>query len=78
MRMRPRFPCGPYGFNAVGVEFGNFRLNFYNYAVIRRLIGCRTSEFKPDGESSCGRPLEQSSLRSSGSMKQEEKIDSFI
>ena len=44
----------------------------------KRIIGCCTSEFKPVGESSCGRPLEQSSLRSSGSMKQEKGIDSFI
>ena len=44
----------------------------------KRIIGCRTPELKPVGESSCGRPLERSSLRSSGSMKQEEGIDSFV
>lgn len=43
----------------------------------KRIIGHRMPEFKPVGESACGRPLEQSSLRSSGSMKQEEKIGSF-
>ena len=44
----------------------------------KRIIGCRTPEFKPVGEPACGRPLEQSSLRSSGSMKQEEKISSYV
>lgn len=44
----------------------------------RRIIGHRMPEFKPDGESSCGRPLAQSSLRSSGSLKQERGIDSFV
>lgn len=43
----------------------------------KRIIGCRTPELKPDGEPHCGRPLEQSSLRSSGPMKQEKKNNSF-
>lgn len=44
----------------------------------KRIVGCRAPEFKPVGEPACGRPLEQSSLRSSDSLKQEEKISSFV
>lgn len=44
----------------------------------KRIIGCRTPELKPVGESSCGRPFEKSNLRSSGPMKQEKEIDSFV
>lgn len=44
----------------------------------KRIIGHRMPEFKPVGESSCGRPFEKSNLRSSGSMKQEKGINSFV
>lgn len=43
-----------------------------------RIIGCRTPELKPVGESSCGRPSGELDLRSSGSMKQEKGINSFV
>ena len=44
----------------------------------KRIIGRRAPELKPVGEPACGRPLEQSSLRSSGPLKQEEKVSSFV
>lgn len=44
----------------------------------KRIIGLRKSEFKPVGESACGRPSGEPDLRSSDSMKQEEKINSFV
>ena len=43
----------------------------------KRIIGCRTPELKPDGEASCGRPSGKPDLRSSVSLKQEERINSF-
>ena len=43
----------------------------------KRIIGCRTPELKPVGEASCGRPSGKPDLRSSVSLKQEERINSF-
>lgn len=39
----------------------------------KRIIGCRTPEFKPDGEAACGRPSGKPDLRSSALLKQEER-----
>lgn len=44
----------------------------------KRIIGCRTPELKPVGEPACGRPSGELGLRSSGSMKQEKGIYSFV
>lgn len=39
----------------------------------KHIIGCRTPEFKPDGEATCGRPSGKPGLRSSALLKQEER-----